>query len=49
MIRYSENIEDLKEATVLVTAISAKDNVRKIVSKLISKDVRNIIIPLMEI
>lgn len=49
VIRYSENIEDLKEATVLVTAISAKDNVRKIVSKLISKDVRNIIIPLMEI
>ena len=49
VIRYSANIEDLKEATVLVTAISAKDNVRRIVAKLISKNVRNIIIPLMEI
>jgi len=49
VIQYSGKIKDLKEATVLVTAISAKANVRKIVAKLIAQNVRNIIIPLVEI
>lgn len=49
VIRYSGKIKDLKEATVLVTATTAKANVRKIVAKLIAENVRNVIIPLVEI
>ena len=46
IIRYSNKIDNFVNAVILITAITPVENVRKIVSKLISMNVWKIILPL---
>lgn len=45
-IRTRENITDIKDSTILITAIASMNNVRRILTKLIELNPREIILPL---
>lgn len=45
-IKHNKDIEDIKNKTILITAISSKINVRKMMTKLIQNEPKHIIVPI---